>query len=201
MPLEVSRSSINQGRHRSQYSLPKMRVLLFSPYRIAMFFAVTVILTSDLYEEIKEHVIKTQELYETGGLLLGYKAGKLYFIVAATFPSKVQNPSRGSFILDGDFHGRYAQTLMERFWYPPSILGIWHSHIDGIDTFSYQDHLSNKKIAASLNGTLSMLVTLSKTTKELNLKTSYITAKGKAYDSKVIRLHCILPSLNVFKES
>ena len=115
-------------------------------------------ITKQASHSIEQCVLEANDNYEVGGVLLGYNWGRIYFIVAVTTPNKNENSSRVSFLLDGIEHSRKVSDIMSSFACPPSVLGIWHSHIcDGL-RFSEQDKTSNKILAKSLGGALSMLV-------------------------------------------
>lgn len=94
--------------------------------------------------------------------------------------------SKVSFTLDGDWHTERALELMQEFWYKPSILGIWHSHICDIDTFSEQDRRSNKQLAMSFNGVLSMIAMLPIPLRELSLTAYFISPSGNESPCQVV---------------
>lgn len=115
-----------------------------------------VILSSNAHRQIREQVTGSQ--YETGGLLLGHKGLRRFFIVAVTAPCGIPNPDSTAFVLDGSQHTRMALQLSQQFRHRPSIVGVWHSHICDGAIFSAQDRLSNRQLAQHLDGAVSILV-------------------------------------------
>lgn len=181
MWMEVSRSTACQWRCCSDNKVPEMWKLLLNSYKVKMhqFTAIKVFISKTAYNQIKDSVTKAQSDFEVGGVLLGHKTFGRYFVVAVTAPTEIAEKSKVSFTLDGDWHTTRASKLMQKFQHKPSILGIWHSHICDIDVFSEQDRQSNKQLAILLNGTLSMIATLSMPLQETKLTTYFITASGK----------------------
>lgn len=148
------------------------------------FLPIKVILSRKAYCQIKYYLINAKNDYEIGGILVGYKIGQLYWIIAVTAPNKIVDKSRISFVLEGKQHTKQVLKIMQKFrWYKPFILGVWHSHICDDVVFSEQDRLSNQEFAKFLNGTLSMITILSVSSLKLKLNTYFITGKGD-------ELHC-----------
>ncbi len=122
-----------------------------------------VIITKNAFHTIKQCLLKADNNYETGGVLIGYHLWRMYFVVAITTPNTNSNSSMVSFLLDGAEHTRKVNDVImtSGFMCPPSVLGIWHSHICDGHSFSQQDKASNMTLAKSFGGVLSMLVTQS----------------------------------------
>ncbi len=141
------------------------------------FFKYRVIFSKSPFQKIKKSLIKAQNKYEIGGILLGYKILNFYFIIDVTIPKNINKKSMVSFVLDGEEHSKLASEIIKSYLYKPSVLGIWHSHICSGTTFSTQDKISNKEMACFLNGTLSMLVTMNNG--KFFKKVYYIYPSGK----------------------
>lgn len=139
------------------------------------------ILSKDAYQRIKNSIKKAENKYEVGGVLLGHRIINLYFVVAVTVPTRCDTRSMVSFVLDGKEHTEHVQRIIQNFRIKPSVLGVWHSHICDIAAFSEQDRQSNRRLAAVLGGTLSMIVSMPEPDKRLNLVSCHITAKGKEH--------------------
>lgn len=142
------------------------------------FLTYRVFLSKYAYKKIKRSVANTQNRYEVGGILLGYKFWSWYYIIDITVPSKIVNKSAVSFFLNGEHHTEQAQRIIKKFHCAPSVIGVWHSHTCNITTFSKRDRRSNKQFAASFGETLSIIVTFSNLSKKLKLSTYFITTKG-----------------------
>lgn len=148
---------------------------------------ITVILSKNVYYQIEKDLKNAKNDYEIGGVLIGYKEGKVYFIVGTTSSTEITNKSKVSFVLDGNQHTKKALKMIKQFQHNPSVLGVWHSHICDDTRFSVQDRLSNQKLAKFFNGALSMLVIFSTSRQELNVNVFFITVKGIEY-----RCHTII---------
>ncbi|MCB7320855.1 Mov34/MPN/PAD-1 family protein [Lacrimispora sp. 210928-DFI.3.58] len=138
-----------------------------------------VILSNKAYCQIRDSVTNAKNDFEVGGVLMGYKIFKHYFVVAVTVPTETAEKSKVSFTLDGDWHTARALELMQTFQRKPSILGIWHSHICDGDTFSEQDRQSNMQLAISFNGVLSMIVMMTMPLQDLSMTAYFISPNGK----------------------
>lgn len=118
-----------------------------------------VFVAPEAFQTIRESVLKTDNNYETGGVLIGYRLAHLYFVVAVTNANTAEKSTKTSFVLDSAEHTQQANEIIARFRKAPAALGIWHSHICDGHNFSRQDKLSNKRFAKTFGGALSMLVT------------------------------------------
>lgn len=137
-----------------------------------------VFLSKHVLKKIKRSVADTKNQYEVGGILLGYKILCWYYIIDITVPSKLVDKSAVCFFLDGKHHTEQAKRIIKRFCYAPSVIGVWHSHICNITTFSKRDRQSNKQFAASFGEILSIIATFSSLSKTIKLATYYITTRG-----------------------
>ena len=135
-----------------------------------------VLITKKASDTIKRCMYDADNDYEVGGVLIGYKIGRVYLVVAATFSTKDKNSSRASFVLDGAEHTGKIDEIVSGYMCSPSVLGIWHSHICDGHNFSEQDKASHKILVKLLGGTLSMLVT--KPAESILLSVSHISMVG-----------------------
>lgn len=143
-----------------------------------------VIITKKALHRISQCVLEADNNFETGGVLIGYRLGQIYFVVASTTSNTGENSSRVSFLLDGVKHTQKANEIVKSgFMWPPSLLGVWHSHICDGHSFSRQDKISNTVLAKSFDGILSMLITQSART--ILFSASYISTKGIAEDCTI----------------
>lgn len=144
-----------------------------------------VFITRKASHTIRQCVIKADNNYETGGILIGYQLGRIYLVVAVTTPNSNENSSKVSFHLDGVEHTRKVNDVImtSSHMCTPSVLGIWHSHICDGHNFSQQDKVSNMTLAKSLGSVLSMLVTKSAHT--ILFSISHISAIGIEEDCAI----------------
>ena len=143
-----------------------------------------VIVSKKAFRIIKDSVFRTDNQYETGGVLIGYQLWRLYLVVAATTSKETNKSTMISFVLDGAEHTRQADDMIRKFKNAPAVLGIWHNHIcDGL-TFSKQDQISNKLFAEAFDGALSMLV--AQRSNRVSLSVAYISAVGTHADCSII---------------
>lgn len=118
-----------------------------------------VYVTSKAHSKLKNAVNLTENEYETGGVLLGYKLLNRYYIIDVTAADEKECASRNCFYLDGNKHCSYVTETRKGYIIKPAVLGVWHSHTCEMNFFSFQDLETNKKIATLYNGALSMLLT------------------------------------------
>ena len=102
-------------------------------------------------------VAASENRYEVGGLLLGYRLWRLHYISGITVPRGADTGSIVSFTLDGPVHMEQAAAFPAPLFFKPSILGTWHSHICDGAHFSRQDQLANEAMAAELGGALAIV--------------------------------------------
>ena len=141
--------------------------------------AVKVLLLPKAYCQIRSGVLAVNNEFEIGGILLGYKFLNRYFIAAVTVSTEPAKRSKVSFVLDGKWHTARVKEYMQEFRCKPSILGIWHSHICDVDTFSELDRQSNRRFAETFGSILSMIVMLTMPSRDLNLTTYFIRSGRK----------------------
>lgn len=139
-----------------------------------------VFLSKNVYSNIANSVTEANNSYEIGGILLGYRIGSFYFLIATTVSKRISEKSKVSFILDGKEHMGYIQEILRQYWYKPSVLGVWHSHICD-KAFSAQDKKSNQQLAEKWGGVLSMLVMQGEAPKQLRVTTVFVTARGQEH--------------------
>ena len=117
------------------------------------------IITRRASHAILECVLQAESQHETGGVLIGYRLGRIYLVAAATVSDPGSRDSRVSFVLDGAEHTQKVKDILAGYKLRPATLGIWHSHICDGHSFSAQDVDSNRILAKRFGGILSMLVT------------------------------------------
>lgn len=129
-------------------------------------------------------MLEADNNFEIGGVLVGYRFWKFNFVVAATVSDAGENGSKVFFLLDGVEHTEKVNEIAESgFIWPPSVLGIWHSHICDGHNFSQQDKISNRVFAKTFGGALSMLVTQQAQTVLFSI--SYISDAGVEKDCTI----------------
>lgn len=153
----------------------------FVSNKIRWFGPGEVILSSDAYRQIREQIEDAGNQYETGGVLLGHKKLRRFFIVAVTPPCGIPDPALTAFVLDGPQHTRTAAQLAQRFRRRPSIVGVWHSHICDGAVFSAQDRQSNRLLAQHLGGAVSILAAPAELGRTSVLTSCFIPAHGREH--------------------
>lgn len=147
---------------------------------------ISVSLSTSACQQIHNAVLSTAYLYETGGLLLGHRRNNRYFVVAITTPTETIDTSPTTFILEGEQHSQQAANLSQGFSCPPTVVGIWHSHIYKALGFSLQDKISNKQMARLLNGSLSILVEMSNTDTTCQHIACFTTPDGRDVPCQIV---------------
>lgn len=106
---------------------------------------------------ICECVLKSEQEFEVGGILLGRRTDTTLRIETATTPENFQNCRKGSFQLDGKTATQQCKNIIKEF---PElcVVGLWHSHLYGIDKFSSQDIQVNQWFASQYGNSASLLV-------------------------------------------
>lgn len=105
------------------------------------------VISKKAYRSILENITYANNMYETGGILIGYKILWFYFILDVTSQEKISKKSQTSFFLNGDFHTKSAETIIKQYSLTPCVLGLWHSHICYDTEFSQQDKIANRQFA------------------------------------------------------
>ena len=115
----------------------------------------SVILSDHTYQTA---VKKAGNKYEVGGVLLGHRLQNSYCIIDATVPTGEEYASYCSFEIDGERETEKANRIIDSYCIQPKPIGLWHSHITRIETFSYQDRLTNQVFAEAYNDVASLIV-------------------------------------------
>lgn len=121
------------------------------------------------YDKLLKHVCATNFLYETGGVLLGYRYWRIYYITDVTFPCRCGSNSRMTFVLNGEEHTRQVIKIIKNYLIPPRLIGVWHSHTTDDGTLSLQDEQSNRILVNQMGELLSMIVIRTKSKSNIQL--------------------------------
>lgn len=130
--------------------------------KIRIMFMSKVLINKTAYRELLNHVHKTGFRYETGGLLLGYKVFRMFFVAAVTSQKFSKNMKRMTFILNGKEHTEKMQRIRKSVKIQPQLIGIWHSHTTDDDSLSLQDRKSNQLLAKQFGKIISVIITQKK---------------------------------------
>ena len=137
-----------------------------------------IILSQKAYTTICDSVTKVNNLYEIGGVLLGYKTLNFFYVSQATAQTNALEKSQVSFVLDGTWNTSKVKELSAKLLIKPSVVGIWHSHILDVEQFSSQDQESNLQLAQLYDGIVSGLITMTSPKHKINMAYYYISATG-----------------------
>lgn len=120
-----------------------------------------VVISKHAYDKLRKHVYVTGFQYETGGVLMGYKCLRTFYVVAFTFPHDLENmnATKMTFVLNGEEHTEEIEKIKSKYFFRSKLIGVWHSHITEDDTFSLQDKMSNNLLVSQLGEMLSVVVT------------------------------------------
>lgn len=129
--------------------------------------------------KISEAIQGAENLCEVGGVLLGHRRFFTYFVVNVTVPPAGQAQSNISFVLNGQLETESAAALASEYAQPPKLVGIWHSHVGGMETFSAQDRQSNKIFAGLMGGAISALALPDLDARLGELAVYYVSPGGK----------------------
>lgn len=143
-----------------------------------------VIIGTSAYNELLNRVCDTSFQYEIGGVLIGYKYLRIFYIVALTFPRCYRNMGKVSFVLNGEEHTEDIEKIREGFLFPTKIIGVWHSHTLEDNSLSLQDRESNRLLVTRFGDMLSVVVTSQKGKKDIRLTSYYISKDNKTYICK-----------------
>lgn len=138
-----------------------------------------VIISQSAFQNISNCIAKENNLCEVGGVLLGHRHLGIYFIIDATASFSQKLKSAVSFELDGVKETQLANRLISTYRKKPSLVGIWHSHVGGMDTFSFQDKQSNQKFAEIVGGAISAIAIPTSDAQLDELVSYYISPKGR----------------------
>lgn len=148
----------------------------------------SIIISRGAYLQIQQSVEKAANIYEIGGVLIGHKHEREYYIEEITVDSGNYETSKTSFVLNGELHTHMAQKIIGSSKRPLALLGVWHSHICDTARFSRQDRDANNTLAYILNGALSVLVTWCEKATEVRIQGYYIAPdNSEHYQNIVIR--------------
>ena len=137
-----------------------------------------VVFSRGAFRRLSLSIEETGNFYEVGGVLLGHYRFNTYFIIDVTVPVGQIDKSNISFVINGEKETVTIEKIRARYICPPLPLGIWHSHVTGIETFSIQDRISNQKFSQSFDGALSTIAVQSANIGTVKLKTYYIFPDG-----------------------
>lgn len=140
-----------------------------------------IIISPIVYKQLMNHVCSTDFQYETGGVLLGYRFLRIFYIIGITFPRHFEGATRTTFILNGEEHAEDAKKIVGRFMPNLQLIGIWHSHTTKDDSFSLQDREANKLFAGEIGRMLSVIVIQKSDTDNIRLIPYYISEKGEEF--------------------
>lgn len=143
-----------------------------------------IIINKRAYDQLLRHVCCVNFQYETGGIVLGYKCLRMFYIVAFTFPQTHKNADRMRFTLNGKEHMREIEKIEKKFVFQPQFLGVWHSHTTEDISFSLQDQKSNELLANQFGEIISIIVIQKKKAFDIKLSPYYITRNRQEF------LHC-----------
>lgn len=146
----------------------------------------SIIISRSAYLQIHQCMEKAANLYEIGGILIGYKNESAYYIEAITVDSGNCETSMTSFVLKGELHTHMAQKIIDSSKRPLALLGVWHSHICDTARFSQQDRNANQTLSHILNGALSVLVTWHEKETEVQIQGYYIAPNNAEHHLKIV---------------
>jgi len=148
------------------------------------FKEIKVIFSCKAFDKLFKCVAEAKGCYEIGGILLGHYYKHRYIVVDVSFPENQDKKSNISFMIDSKKETRSIEKLRKKYYLTPFPIGIWHSHVNGVETFSTQDKLSNQKFCKAFGNSISVIAVQSSITKKIKL----ITYKIVAYsDEKCIQ--------------
>lgn len=142
-------------------------------------FLPKVIIRKSTYHKLLAHVRKTDFQYETGGILLGYKCLRIFYVVAFTFSHHSENTAKMTFILDGVEHTQKMKRIRKKFLFRPQFLGVWHSHTTEDDSFSLQDRKSHRVLVSQFGEIISAIVTRKKEQNKIQIAAYYILKSNR----------------------
>jgi len=187
--VTISSARVAVGRHLarglSKATLPKLPVRsvdIHTWFALNNYMSIirrSVIISQSTFQNISNCIAKVNNSYEVGGVLLGHRHLRTYFIIDATIPFSQKVKSNISFELDGVKETQLANRLISMYRKKPSLVGIWHSHVGRMDTFSSQDKHSNQKFAEIVGGAISAIAIPTSDARLDELVSYYISPKGK----------------------
>ena len=136
--------------------------------------------------QIVNCIAASENRYEVGGLLLGYRLRGLHFVTGITVPCGEDAASMVSFTLNGALHAEQAAQLPAPPFFKPSVLGLWHSHICDGARFSLEDQRANEAMARALGSALAVVVSMPADAREAS--TVYVTPELLPVPCRIFRL-------------
>lgn len=140
-----------------------------------------VIISQIAFQKISNCIFETGNQYEVGGVLLGQRQLRTYFLTDATTPDNQRQKSNHSFELDGAQEMRKIDQLYGAYRNKPMVIGVWHSHVGGVEIFSQQDRISNKRFANVAGGIISAIAIPASSAQLKHLIFYYISQKGNEF--------------------
>lgn len=151
-------------------------------------FIPKVIIRKKAYRQLMSCVYATGLRYETGGMLLGYRFMRIFYIISITFPRRPERATRTTFILNGEEHTEDAEKIMGRFIPHLQLIGIWHSHTTEDNSFSLQDKETNKKLVEQIGRMLSVIIIPHRESNDIRMVPYYISVnRGESLCKFIIR--------------
>lgn len=108
-------------------------------------------------DKISRAIRDVENKREVGGVLLGYRRPHGMDVIDATVPGPGQFSDLVTFTINGEEETAKAAALCEAYRDCPEVIGLWHSHVGGIPTFSRQDRSSNQMFAHRFGQVLSCI--------------------------------------------
>lgn len=130
--------------------------------------------SSKAWNKIKANLLNVANKNETGGILIGYKLLFARIVVNVTVASSGEENKRFSFVLNGSFHIKQMEKIISKYRLPPSVIGLWHSHVNGIQTFSSQDIESNNIMAKYYGNIISAIATIDSQSNQCVISTYFV---------------------------
>ncbi len=98
---------------------------------------------------------------ETGGLLLGHRAGPLWYVVESVDPGPNSRHRAANFEYDHDYVNHLINKLRWYYAKPLDLMGLWHRHPGSFDSFSATDHVTHRRfLNQQPEGILSALINI-----------------------------------------
>ena len=91
--------------------------------------------------------IRDQPINETGGVFLGLRCGRIWYVIESCDPGihAIYQPSY--FEYDHEYINHVINKLSRLYRYPLELLGLWHRHPGSMDVFSLTDDTTNAAYA------------------------------------------------------
>ena len=89
---------------------------------------------------------------ETGGILIGHKEGRHWYVVEAIDPGPNAVLRHAYFEYNNEYVTHLANKVRRKYKTPPRLLGLWHRHPGSFDRFSSTDDETNAKFVEACGG-------------------------------------------------